>query len=118
MVERVLLLANETSGTGRAARLVPRLRAILEGALGPDRVETVTVADHAAARRVAQDFAARTPGSCAIVVGGGNGTLRAAVEGIAAALEGPGDPDRVAVAALRLGSGNVFARQFGVPADA
>lgn len=117
MVERLLLLVNATSGTGRAARLVPRLRAILERALGPARLEVACVADHPAARRVAQEFAARAPGSCAIVVGGGNGTLRAAVEGIAAALEGPGDPDRVAVAALRLGSGNVFARQFGVPAD-
>ncbi len=117
MTERLLLLLNATSGTGHPPALAARLRAIVEGALGSDRLEVACVADHPAARRVAQEFVGRTAGGCAVVVGGGNGTLRAAVEGIAAALDLSREPGRVAVAALRLGSGNVFARHFGVPAD-
>ncbi|HEX9050730.1 MAG TPA: diacylglycerol kinase family protein [Anaeromyxobacter sp.] len=119
MADRLLLLVNTASGTGHPAGLVPRLRAIVEGALGPGRSELAPVADHAAAKRLARDFVARTPGVCAVVVGGGNGTLRAAIEGIASAAEAEGSSpaDRAVVAALRLGSGNLFARHFGAPVD-
>lgn len=116
MAARLLLLVNTTSGTGQATALVERLRAILDAALGRERFEVACVADHAAASRAAEEFVARTPGRCAVVAGGGNGTVRAAVEGISAAL-GPAGGERVALAALRLGSGNVFARHFGAPAD-
>jgi hypothetical protein len=74
-------------------------------------------------KRWSRDFVARTTGTCALVVGGGNGTLRAAIEGIAdAGGDGSGHgaaelPARVVVGALRLGSGNLFAREFGVPSD-
>ncbi|HET8540578.1 MAG TPA: diacylglycerol kinase family protein [Anaeromyxobacter sp.] len=117
MVGRVLLLLNTASGTGHPPGLVERLRAVLDGALGPARAEIASVSDHAAAKRRAHDFVAGTPGRCAVVVGGGNGTVRAAVEGIAGALGAAGGDGRVVLAALRLGSGNVFARHFGVPAD-
>lgn len=117
MVDRVLLLVNTASGTGHPPSLVGRLRRVLEGSVGAARSEVVCVTDHPATARLAHDFVRRTAGPCALVVGGGNGTLRAAVEGIASALpERPGAA-RAVLAALRLGSGNLFARQFGVPAD-
>ncbi len=117
MADPLLLLVNTTSGTGHAPALVGRLRGVLHATLGPGPFEVASVADHADARWRAYDFVARTPGRCAVVVGGGNGTLRAAIEGIASAGEGPGGTGRVVVAALRLGSGNLFARHFGAPRD-
>lgn len=117
MVERALLLVNVASGTGHPPALAARLLAVLDGALGAGRSEVARVSDHAEARRVARRFVEAAPGRCAVVVGGGNGTLRAAVEGIAEALERAGPEDRAVLAALRLGSGNLFARHFGVPAD-
>ncbi|MBI4267746.1 MAG: hypothetical protein HY662_03065 [Chloroflexi bacterium] len=52
-----------------------------------------------------------------IVVGGGGGTLRAVIEAICEGSQ-PGNlpgRDRIRVAALRMGSGNIVAKQFGVP---
>lgn len=116
MVERLLLIVNTASGTGRGARVVERLRAVLDADAGPGAAELAPVADHADAARRAREFVARAPGRCAVIVGGGNGTVRATVEGIAAAL-GPSGGDRAVLAALRLGSGNLFARHFGAPPD-
>lgn len=123
MVERLLLLINTASGTGHPRSVVERLRDVLTSSLGQRHFEIACAVDHDEVKRLSREFVARTSGTCALVVGGGNGTLRAAIEGIADAAgdgsghEAAGLPDRVVVGALRLGSGNLFARQFGAPAD-
>jgi diacylglycerol kinase family enzyme len=55
----------------------------------------------------------------AVLAGGGGGTLRAVIEGVCDACGSAGlpGPERVRVGALRMGSGNLLAKQFGVPSD-
>jgi diacylglycerol kinase family enzyme len=77
----------------------------------PDvRVELVS--DHAAARACATRFISSSEAETVIVAGGGGGTLRAVIEGVCDSRS-----SAVRVGALRMGSGNVLARQFGVPRD-
>jgi len=118
---QVLIVANGSSGTGQCRRMLPdleaRLRAGLDGC--GVTVEARIVFDHPQARSVARDFAKSSQAPSAILAAGGGGTLRAVIEGVWDAASGDGveAPARVAVAALRLGSGNVLAKQFGVPLD-
>jgi len=118
---RVLIVANGSSGTGHCHRLLPDLEARLSTGLDGcgAKVEARIVFDHPQARVVARDFAKSSHAPSAIIAAGGGGTLRAVVEGVwdAASGEGLEAPARVAVGALRLGSGNVVAKQFGVPLD-
>jgi diacylglycerol kinase family enzyme len=72
------------------------------------RIELVN--DHATARACAARFISTSERPALIVAGGGGGTLRAVIEGVY-------DYRSVRVGALRMGSGNVLARQFGVPRD-
>ena len=58
-------------------------------------------------------FLSKTPSL--ILVGGGGGTLRAVVESVAAIP--PNEREHVHIAPLRMGSGNVLAKQLGIPAD-
>jgi hypothetical protein len=81
------------------------------------QVEVVT--GHPEARTRAKEFldASDVPGL--ILVGGGGGTLRAVIEGLCEGSEEGRLPgrERVLIGALRMGSGNVVARQFGIPRD-
>jgi hypothetical protein len=82
-------------------------------------VEVDLVSDHPGARSSAAKFMAASDEPSFIIVGGGGGTLRAVIEGICGEDSSkplPG-PQRVRVGALRLGSGNLLAKQFGVPRD-
>lgn len=117
--DAVLLLMNRSSGTGHPGKLIVRIEAALRDGLGGEaRILTETITDHPSARRVAEEFAG-APGLRVLVAGGGGGTLRAAIEGVCASAGTDSIPasDRVRIAALRLGSGNVVAKQFGVPLD-
>jgi diacylglycerol kinase-like protein len=119
LADAVLLLVNRSSGTGHSGQLIAQIEATLRGGLGGEaRILTETVTDHPEARRVAEEFS-KMPGLRVIVAGGGGGTLRAAIEGVAGSAGNDSIPfgDRVRIAALRLGSGNVVAKQFGVPLD-
>jgi diacylglycerol kinase family enzyme len=118
MVERLLLLVNQSSGTGYGPELVAPLLRELHAATGwPEELETELVADHSAARAAARRFVGASPLPAAIIVAGGGGTLRAAVEGACDGSVGLPCLDRVRIGALRMGSGNVVARQFGMPVD-
>jgi diacylglycerol kinase family enzyme len=120
IVERILLIVNRTAGIGHGHALVDRLRTMLAKPFGEQatlRVEVVR--DHPAARARANEFLGTSKASALILVGGGGGTLRAVIEGICEGSEEGRLPgrERVLIGALRMGSGNVVARQFGIPRD-
>lgn len=115
VAERTLLVVNRTAGAGHGRATVDRLRAMLAELPTALRVETVR--DHPEARACANDFLAASDAPAAVVAGGGSGTLRAVIEGLCEGrAELPGR-ERVRLGALRMGSGNPLARQFGVPKD-
>ncbi len=119
-VERGLLIVNRTSGTGHGRAVVEKLRETLAGSLGERAMARVEVVDdHLSARNCAAAFLAASEAPALVIAGGGSGTLRAVIEGLCdGSVEGrlPGR-DRVLAGALRMGSGNPLARQFGVPRD-
>ena len=118
MVERVLLVVNRSSATGHGNTTVDRLCSTLDGALGHKmEIQVEVVDDHPQAREQTEAFLAISDAPALVIAGGGSGTLRAVIEGICLGSE-PGHlpgQERVRVAALRMGSGNPVARQFGVP---
>jgi hypothetical protein len=120
IAERILLIVNRSAGIGHGDAVVGRLRAMLVKLLGEQAsLQVEVVADHPAARTRAKEFldASNVPGL--ILVGGGGGTLRAVIEGLCEGSEDGRLPgrERVLIGALRMGSGNVVARQFGIPRD-
>ena len=119
MVERVLLIVNESSGTGSRPSLVAALVAELRQTVGrPAELEVDIVDDHPTARAAAVGFLRASSRPAAVIVGGGGGTLRAAVEGVC---DSAGDEllgaRHVRIGALRMGSGNVVARRLGIAFD-
>jgi hypothetical protein len=120
VAERILLIVNSRAGIGHGHATVEGLRAMLaELSGGRATLQVEVVEDHPAARGCANEFLAASDAPALVVVGGGSGTLRAVIEGLCegrAAGELPGH-ERVRVGALRMGSGNPLARQFGVPQD-
>jgi|GEM_PF-931593 len=120
VVERILLIINRTAGTGQGDSVADQLRSTLADCLdGRATVRIEIVDDHPAVKACVTDFLAASSAPAAIIAGGGGGTLRAVIEGICrgSAPDYLPGPDRVRVGALRMGSGNVLARQFGAPKD-
>jgi diacylglycerol kinase family enzyme len=111
-VERALLIINRAAGTGQGESVTRELALLFKQGLdGLRDVQVEFVSDHATARACAAKFVSESEAQALIVGGGGGGTLRAVIEGVCESAE------RVRVGALRMGSGNVLARQFGVPRD-
>src|SRR5438270_14012995 len=107
MIERALLIVNSASGTGCAPSLPGELMRGLGDSAGQLReLEVALVRDHPAARLAAASFLEASGRSATVIVAGGGGTLRAAVEGVFDA----GAEGRALIGALRMGSGNVVAR--------
>jgi hypothetical protein len=119
-VQRALLLINRAAGTGQTEVVTERLPFLFEQALnGLAEVETELVDTHSTARALTARFVRQSEKPAVVVAGGGGGTLRAVIEGVC---DGNGfltvsEQPRVRVGALRLGSGNVLAKQFGVPRE-
>jgi diacylglycerol kinase family enzyme len=110
-VDRALLIINRAAGTGQAETTVERLSSLFKESLAElSEVRVELVIDHAAAHACAAQFISSSQAPALVVAGGGGGTLRAVIEGIWGS-------STVRVGALRMGSGNVLARQFGVPRD-
>ena len=119
-VKRALLIINRAAGVGQGDVVADKLSLMFKEALRElTEVEVELVSDHPGARSSAAKFMAASDEPSFIIVGGGGGTLRAVIEGICG--EDPSKPlpgpQRVRVGALRMGSGNVLAKQFGVPRD-
>lgn len=119
-VQRALLVINRAAGTGQTAVVTEHLPFLFEQALsGLVEVETELVDTHSTARALTARFVRQSKQPAVVVAGGGGGTLRAVIEGVC---DGDdfltlSEPARVRVGALRLGSGNVLAKQFGVPRE-
>ena len=120
-VERGLLVINRNAGTAQTELFATKLSSLFKSGLGELKQVRIELVDsHAAVRSCASAFFNESEAPALIVAGGGGGTLRAVIEGICAAntsIRLPG-AERVRIGALRMGSGNVLARQFGVPRDA
>lgn len=117
MVERALLIVNRSSGTGCSPELPAALLRELSDA-GVRELELALVEDHPSARLAACSFLATSDRPAAVIVAGGGGSLRAAVEGVADAAGGDlAEGGQVVLGGLRMGSGNVVARRLGVPRD-
>lgn len=120
-IKRTLLITNRTAGAGHSSSSTQKLTELFRRYLnGLSQVKIQLVDNHSAARDCTTRFLSETDAPALVVAGGGGGTLRAVVEGICdsrASKELPG-PERVRVGMLRLGSGNLLAKQFGVPLDA
>lgn len=112
-VTRALLIINRTAGIGQDGACVDELASLFKRELSALRdVQVELVNNHADARRCAARFSTASEAPALIVAGGGGGTLRAVVEGIY-----DSGNSAVRVGALRMGSGNLLARQFGAPRD-
>ena len=120
IAERILLIVNRTAGIGHGHAIVDRLRTMLVKLSGEQAtLQMEVVGDHPAARARANEFLAASDAPALILAGGGGGTLRAVIEGLCEGSEVGRLPgrERVLIGALRMGSGNVVARQFGIPRD-
>lgn len=112
--ERVWLVVNPAAGKNDATDYVEALGARLRDAFGPVRVVATTGPGEAA--RAAREAAAA--GARTLFVAGGDGTVNEVVNGLC---EGGASAPRPALGIIPLGTGNDFARSFGVegaPLDA
>jgi diacylglycerol kinase family enzyme len=110
-VTAILLVGNRLAGTGQPAGLLERMAAEL-GA------ELRAVDDHPAARQATRQWLAEHAGRpTAVIAGGGGGTLRAVVEGACDGRPAPPARETIRIGGLRMGSGNVVAKRYGVPRD-
>ncbi len=117
-IKRALLIVNRAAGIGNDV-VVENLSSIFKEALtGRAEVKIALVSDHQTARNRTTEFM-QSSNEPSVIIAGGGGTLRAVIEGICGEhASGPlPGPERVRVGALRMGSGNVLAKRFGVPRD-
>lgn len=117
-VKRALLIINRKAGTGQGDAVADKLTSIFRQSLDQlSNVKVELVSNHADVRARAAEFISACQAPALVVVGGGGGTLRATIEGICDARVSEHLPQHVRLAALRLGSGNVVAKQLGVPRE-
>ncbi len=103
---RVAVIANPVSGTGRAQREVAALAALLERRGHAVCIHWTQRVGHA------RDFAASlAPDTDVLVVAGGDGTVNETINGLV-------DPGRLPIAVMRVGTGNLLARELDLPRSA
>ncbi len=113
------MVVNKPSGNGRTRAELKRLQAGFHHYFAPitRRMVTITTA-HDEVIQVTQDFLTSFPGPWLLLSGGGGGTNRALVQGLLAEVKkGTVQPDDVQISTLRLGSGNLLPRHFGLPRE-
>ena len=120
MVDRILFIINTTSATGHSHALIKRLcTSLRNGINGRTELQIDIVASYLEIQAKTHAFLDNGDSSVAIIAGGGSGTLNTAIEAICENCE-PGilpGRERVRVATLRMGSGNLLAKQFGIQRD-
>ncbi len=110
MTERARLILNPAAGTDTAAAQADAINRRLRARFDTLEIVLTTAAGDAtrAAERAAED------GCTHLFVGGGDGTLNEAINGVALV---PGALRRVTFGLVPLGTGNDFAASLGIPAD-
>jgi diacylglycerol kinase (ATP) len=101
-------IVNPAAGRGKAARLWPQLEPLLRAAF--PRLTVRQTRGPGEAETMALEWGAEHPAGH-LLVGGGDGTLHEAVNGLWAS------GSHAALGLLPLGSGNDFARNTGIPRD-
>ena len=118
-VKSALLVVNRTSGTGRTPDDVDCLRTAFHHLFAsiPTRIFAVTPS-HDEVVRQTRDFLTSAPGPHFLLAGGGGGTNRALVQGLMEQVEkGIVRLEDVQISSLRLGSGNVVPKTFGLSSE-
>ncbi len=114
----LLLAINTAAGTGHESGLGSEMARLLQSYLGAQYSVHLSLADgHDDISKRARSFINETGPNAVIIAGGGGGTLRAVIEGVSAKDGALPNPHQLRVGALRMGSGNVIARQLGVARD-
>jgi len=107
-VSATLLVGNRIAGTGIDSHLLERLAEILDA-------ELIAVDNHQDARQATRDWLATNGTAAVVIAAGGGGTLRAIVEGACDGHPRPPTAQTVRIGGLRMGSGNVVPKRYGVP---
>lgn len=118
-IESALFIVNRPSGNGRTTEDLERLQSAFHDCFVPiaNRVFEVTEG-HDEVLNLTQAFLASFQGPCFLLSGGGGGTNRALVQGLLEKVEkGAVCLDNVKISSLRLGSGNLIPKYFGLPQE-
>ena len=114
---KLLLAINTSAGMGHDRTLGHEMARTLRQRLGSGHsVQLSWGRGHEEIRRHVSEFARQNKHDSVIIAGGGGGTLRAVIEGVGDSA-GTGKlpaANQLRIGALRMGSGNVIARQLGV----
>ena len=114
----LLLAINTAAGTGHESGLGSEMARLLQGYLGTQYSVHLSCADgHGDIAHRTRSFVNENESDAVIIAGGGGGTLRAVIEGVAAKDGTLPNSHQLRVGALRMGSGNVIARKLGVARD-
>ena len=114
---KLLLAINTSAGTGHDLSLCSEMAQTLRERLGLGHTVDFDWADgHEAIRERSCEFARQHTSDAVIIAGGGGGTLRAVIEGVGDSVKTGTLPgaEQLRIGALRMGSGNVIARQLGI----
>ena len=114
---KLLLAMNISAGTGHDPALGREMARTLRQRLGAGHsVRLGFGRGHEEIRRRTCEFACTHQSDSVIIAGGGGGTLRAVIEGVGDSTSNGKLPatNKMRIGALRMGSGNVTARQLGI----
>src|SRR3989338_7060643 len=104
---KILLIINKSSGIGHDSGILDSLGETIRKSF-PRDYKIKIASNHDDIKSFTQDYLNKNlTGNITIIVAGGGGTLRAVIEGI---YQSRIPLSRVKIATLRMGSGNVFAK--------
>ena len=118
-VASVLLMVNQPSGNSRTIEEIERLQNAFHRAFAPIPWRNFAITTrHDEVVGLTRSFLNLSPGPWLLLSGGGGGTNRAVVQGaLTEVKKGTVCSDDVQISTLRLGSGNLLPRQFGLPRE-